>query len=559
MTTFSRLYSVITPKELSKETMIVLMALYFTLVINFPLIQRIFQLSTDSHFVFSITPALVLFSIFIIVFCLFSSRFIFKPLLTILLLTSAAAMYGTMKYQVYFDYAMIENIFETNTGEALSYISTTSILYILVFGLIPSIWLWRVRLTPSQSLVKSLMRRSTLVIVGLGLIGVVLLGFYKDYVSMGRNNVYLKKMVIPAHAFNTVKYIYKNNFVTPLPYTVRGQDARLIDTNPTKPTLFVLVVGETARAQNMAYYGYSRNTNPYTENLDFIVVNNVSSCGTATAHSLPCMFSDLTHDNYNREKALATDNLLDIIHQAGVEVVWLDNDGGDKHLADHVIEFNIPTDSSDDLCDGNSCYDQVLVREFASHIEQRLETKQQTLTNQLLILHTIGSHGPTYFKRYPKDKQHFSPACERSDLENCSDEEIINVYDNTLVYTDYILSEIVKLLEQYASDYEVAMMYISDHGESLGESGMYLHGTPYAFAPAEQTLVPWYLWLPESYAQSKQLDRQCIITQVSQGTHSHDNLFNTLIGLYGVDTHLLDTSLDLSHSCMQTTELLGTK
>ncbi|UJF22405.1 phosphoethanolamine transferase [Shewanella sp. OMA3-2] len=535
---------------LTKEAMIVLMALYFATVINFPIVERIYQLSTAGHLFFSLTPAVVLTGFFMMIFSLLSSRFIFKPLLTVLLISSAAAMYAMLQYNVLFDYSMIENIFETNSSEAISYLSSRSILYVVVFGVLPSIFLWCTPIVSSAGFFRTLLHRVGLGVIGFALVGVVTLFFYKDYASVGRNNHYLNKMIIPAHIFNTVKYLNNTYLTKPLVYKARATDAKMIASQSNKPTLFVLVVGETARAENMAYYGYARNTNPYTADLGLIAVKDVSSCGTATAHSLPCMFSDFTRNNYHREQANAQDNVLDIIKQAGAEVVWFDNDGGDKEVAARIVKHEISASLDNALCDGQSCFDQILVQQLSAYLSEKVANKnQQALTNQMVALHTIGSHGPTYYNRYPKSLQRFEPACERSDIENCSDTEIVNVYDNTLVYTDYVLAQTIALLEQYSSEYNVAMVYLSDHGESLGEQGLYLHGTPYAIAPSQQTHVPWLMWLPESYTESKMLDRKCIVKQATQGEHSHDNLFHTLLGLYGVQTHLKNSQLDISQNC----------
>ena len=205
------------------------------------------------------------------------------------------------------------------------------------------------------------------------------------------------------------------------------------------------------------------------------------------------------------------------------------------------------------LCDGSSCYDQVLVNKLSAKLKQDVENQtssgKNSLNNQMIALHTMGSHGPTYWKRYPENMQRFSPACSRSDIENCTDEEIVNVYDNTLAYTDYILAETIKVLQQYQDKYNVSLVYLSDHGESLGENGMYLHGTPYAFAPKEQTHIPWFMWLPQDYTQAKGMDRQCLVNLAQTGTFSHDNLFHSLLGLYGVATSVHDPKLDITTAC----------
>ncbi|MCW3172116.1 phosphoethanolamine transferase [Shewanella subflava] len=546
----SRFYNCLNSVEVTKETLIIWSALYFAVVINFPINQRIFQLTTEGHGFFSFTPAIVLTGFFMLIFSILSSRFIFKPLMTLLLLTSAAAMYATLKYNVLFDYAMMENIFETHSGEAFSYLNISSVAYFFVFGVLPTCFLWLVKIKPASSINNTFLRRMALGVTGLLLVGGVVLFFYKDYVSVGRNHHYLNKMIIPAHIFNTVKYVNNKYFTEALPYNARATDAKVGVFTDTKPTLFVLMVGETARAKNMAYYGYGRNTNPYTQELGLIRVNDVTSCGTSTAHSLPCMISDLNHSNYKREQANAQDNVLDVMKQAGVDVVWFENDGGDKEVAARGTKVDISMSEDPVFCDGLSCFDEVLVQKLSTFLSDKVANQADTpLSNQMVALHMIGSHGPTYFKRYPAEMQRFTPACNRSDIENCTDEEIVNVYDNTLVYTDYVLAKTIALLEQYSDQYHVALVYLSDHGESLGENGIYLHGTPYAFAPSEQIHVPWLMWLPENYTQAKQLSRQCIIQQAQRSGHSHDNLFHTLLGLYGIETHLKNSQLDISHEC----------
>ncbi|WP_299496699.1 sulfatase-like hydrolase/transferase [uncultured Shewanella sp.] len=308
------------------------------------------------------------------------------------------------------------------------------------------------------------------------------------------------------------------------------------------------MAGETARAQNMAHNGYARNTNPYTGNLGIVSLQHVTSCGTATAHSLPCMFSSLPQQQYSREQANAQDNILDILGYAGVDITWYENDGGDKAIARNVTKHEIANDNRSPFCDGTTCYDEILVQRLSQQLKQQVQTEGE-MSNQLIVLHTIGSHGPTYWRRYPAEQEAFSPACRRSDLQHCTDEEIVNVYDNTLVYTDYLLSLIITQLRDYSEHYNVAMLYISDHGESLGEKGVYLHGTPYAFAPKEQTHIPWFMWLPEQYLEATQLDYSCLQNRAKKDAFSHDNLFHSLLAMFNVKTHLKNEKLDIFSQC----------
>ncbi len=518
-------------------SLIIFVSLYFAVVFNYPINEKIYLLSQGNGLFLFLTPA-ILTCAFIIIFSIIAVPYLFKGIVIILTLTSSMAFYAALQYNTMFDYAMIENIFETNVGEASSYLSSTSIGYFIVFGLLPSLFLLKVTVIRNASWGKELFHRAALMsvaIVGLLLISVF---YFKDYASIGRNNSYLNKMINPADAFNTVKYINNEYLTAPLDYITIGEDAEVIPAKNGKPTLMIVLVGETARAQNSAYNGYQRETNPYTKDLGLIAFQNTSSCGTATAHSLPCMFSNMVRTNYNRDRANNQDDVLDVLTHAGVKSVWIDNDGGDKAVAKNIEKVMISDTSSNEFCNGSSCYDEVLLQGLDKRI-------QNTTGDQLYALHMIGSHGPTYWKRYPENMAVFTPACNRSDIENCSDEEITNVYDNTLVYTDYVIAQTIAKLKSYSDKYNVVMLYISDHGESLGENGLYLHGAPYMIAPKEQTHVPFYIWMSDDYANQKGIDKASVVKKAATGQYSHDNLFHTMLGLYGVKTDAKDNALDI--------------
>ncbi|PQJ88056.1 phosphoethanolamine transferase [Aliivibrio sifiae] len=518
-------------------TLITVVSLYFSVVFNYPINEKIYELSQGQSIFLFMTPAL-LTCVFIIIFSLIAFPYLFKSIVVILTITSAMAFYAALQYNTMFDYAMIENVFESNVDEASSYLSSASIFYLIAFGIVPVLLLLKVKIVRNVSWSKEIFHRAALIsvaIVGMLLISVF---YFKDYASIGRNNSYLNKMINPADAFNTVKYINNTYLTEPLEYITIGEDAQIIPAKNGKPTLMVVLVGETARAQNSAYNGYSRETNPYTKDLGLIAFQNVSSCGTATAHSLPCMFSNMPRTNYNKERANNQDDVLDVLTHAGVKSVWVDNDGGDKAVAKNIEKEMIADNADAKLCNGSSCYDEILLK----GLDQRI---QNSKGDQLYALHMIGSHGPTYWKRYPDNIAVFSPACNRSDIENCSDEEITNVYDNTLVYTDYVIAQTIEKLKTYSDKYNVVMLYISDHGESLGENGLYLHGAPYMIAPKEQTHVPWYIWMSDDYANQKGIDKKSVIEKAATGQYSHDNLFHTMLGLYGVKTDAKDNALDI--------------
>lgn len=542
----STLLSRIPRLKLSLPSLAIIVAVYFATVMNYPVIAKIFQLSQSvPHIWFPYTAPALLFFCFLIIFAILAIPYLFKPLIAFIVLTSASALYAAVNFHTLFDSAMIENVFETNASEASSYLSVTSVLYLLLFGVIPTLFIFWVKVVPQKSWARAAITRAALVLVGVAGILMIAATSYKDYASVGRNNKYLNKMITPAHLYYAVRYLDTTYFTPQLAYKPQGTDAKLLPTQNGKPTLMVVVLGETARAMNFAYNGYERDTNPYTKDLGLISFQHVSSCGTYTALSVPCMFSNLNRDNYNARRAQAQDNALNIIQHAGVDILWVDNDGGDKGVAKKLPYVAIDGKLRDQQCNGTTCFDAVMLNQAKQFIAKDNNSK-------LLVLHTIGSHGPTYWQRYPNQDGLFTPACNRADIEKCSDKEITNVYDNTLVYTDYVLAKVVDELKSYSDQYNVAMMYISDHGESLGEKGLYLHGTPYAIAPTEQTHVPWLMWLPNQYAQQKGLDTQCIGQEASRNQYSHDNLFHSLIGFYGVETSVKDNAMDVTQNCRLT-------
>ncbi|WP_258177773.1 phosphoethanolamine transferase [Photobacterium iliopiscarium] len=529
--------------HLKMTSFIVWLSLYFALLFNFPTLAKIFSLSHNvANPIFPYTAPIVLIAAFIIIFSCLCWPYIFKTIMIFLTITSSMALFAEVNYHTLFDNAIIESIFQTRSDEAWSYVNLHSITYIVVFGLLPSIWIACVKITKRKTFLKEIIARIILIGIAMTALLIIALTNYKSYAAVGRNNHYLNRMIIPGHVYAGGKYLYKEFIYKPLPYKKQGLDAKLLPTENHKPTLFVMVLGETARTYDYAYNGYKRDTNPYTKNEGIISFKNVESCGTYTALSVPCMFSNLTRAHYNQDRAYSQDNAVDIIHRAGAEVLWIDNDGGSKGVAARVPYVATDTSQHNQYCDGTSCYDGVMLKKAADFINK--DDK-----NKLLVLHLIGSHGPTYFQRYPKQFDRFKPSCNRSDIENCTDQEIKNVYDNTILYTDYVDEQVIKLLKKNEGKYNVAMLYMSDHGESLGENGFYLHGAPFPIAPKEQKHVPWLLWIPTQYAQQKGINLSCLRSKEDIGHLSHDNLFHSLLGLYGVKSKVINPALDISTSC----------
>lgn len=537
-------------RGISYTTFTLLIAIYFTAIINVPVYSELSTILSKIDGVklgFVISIPLFFCATLNFLFNLFSWPYISKPFFIVLLVLSSIVSYSGYNYGTLFDYNMIQNIVETDSSEASSYLSMYSIIWTFLMGVVPAIFIYKVSIEKEKKLTKFLFVKLTSMVLSLVVVAIIAALYYQDYASVGRNNSVIKKSIIPTQfVYSASGYIKDQYFTTPLEYKQIGLDAKQSDkailSAKTKPTLLVFVVGETARSQNYELNGYSKPTNQYTRDLDVISFQDVNSCGTATAVSVPCMFSVLTKSNFNRKVADSQDNLLDILNRANVSLLWKENDGGDKKVAARITKTTIDRAQVNELCDGSTCYDMALLENFEQDVDA-------LSGNRMVALHLIGSHGPTYFKRYPQEARAFTPDCPRSDIENCTVEEIVNTYDNTILYTDYVLSQTIQKLKKLEDVYNTALVYISDHGESLGENGMFLHGMPYGLAPDFQTKVPLMLWMSDGFKYEKSINRTCLNDKAMNQQYSQDNIFHSVLGLMDVKTTVYQRNLDIFSSC----------
>ncbi|BAL95649.1 phosphoethanolamine transferase [Rubrivivax gelatinosus] len=474
-----------------------------------------------------------------------------KPLLALLVVIAAACQYFMFEYQVLIDRSMVQNVFETNQAELGSYLSAPLMLTILLLGVLPAGALLALRVQQDGRARQVAMQWLANAFVTLAVLAAVTLVFYKDYASLLRNNRQIKDQVLPLNFVRSTHGYLKRQFsAKSQPLRTVAEDAtRAAPAAGARPKLVILVVGETARAQNFQLNGYHRATNPLlAQRGDVISFRNVASCGTATAVSLPCMFSRLPRADYDEVRAATEENLLDVLQRTGLDILWRNNNnGGCKGQCERVPSEDMPALKVAGSClnqDG-TCYDEVLLH----RLDERITAMPG---DALIVLHQIGSHGPTYFERYPPQARVFSPTCDSNQIQKCSNEALVNTYDNTLVYTDSMLGKTIELLQSYSAERDVALVYVSDHGESLGERGMYLHGTPYLIAPKEQTQVPMLMWFSPEFARNARLGLACLRANASEKAYSHDNLYHSVLGLFGVKTKVYQRDLDLFAACRET-------
>ena len=402
---------------------------------------------------------------------------------------------------------------------------------------------------PATSRLRSVLFRGANILVSVLLILLVAALFYKDYASLFRNNKELVKSLSPSNSIVASWSWYSHQRLANLPLVRIGEDAHRnpLMQNEKRKNLTILIVGETSRAENFSLHGYPRETNPRLAKDNVVYFPNTASCGTATAVSVPCMFSDMPREHYKEELAQHQEGVLDIIQRAGINVLWNDNDGGCKGVCDRVPHQNVTALNLPGQCINGECYDEVLFHGLEDYINN-------LQGDGVIVLHTIGSHGPTYYNRYPPQFRKFTPTCDTNEIQTCTKEQLVNTYDNTLVYVDYIVDKAINLLKEHQDKFTTSLVYLSDHGESLGENGIYLHGLPYAIAPDSQKQVPMLLWLSEDYQKRYQVDQNCLQKQAQTQHYSQDNLFSTLLGLTGVETKYYQAADDILQTCRRVSE-----
>ncbi|RVU74742.1 phosphoethanolamine transferase EptA [Pantoea dispersa] len=525
-----------------------LAALFFAFVLNALFLLRAWEIIpyTRVHdYLFAASMPVVLVAAFYLIFSLLAWPWIRKPLLIVLILASAAANYFMHSFGTVIDTNMIENVFESNAQETGALMSRNYVIWMLLMGILPVALVCSVRISNRQRWWWNLLQRLA---SALGAVLVILLMavlFYKDYASLIRNNKGLVKMITPANIVSGTGHYVDQRYLQGSQALVKiGEDAKKgpLITAGSKKTLVVLVVGETARAENFSLGGYARDTNPQLKKQQVIYYPNASSCGTETAISVPCMFSNMPREHYDANLAHHQEGVLDVLAHAGVSVLWRENDGGCKGACDRVPHTDMTQWQLPQYCHDGFCLDDVLLHRFDNYVD--------SLHNDgIIVLHQMGSHGPAYFKRYPAAFQRFTPTCDSNQIQDCDHQALVNTYDNSLLYTDDMLSRTIDKLKGLSDRFNVALVYLSDHGESLGEHGMYLHGAPYLFAPSQQTHIPLLLWMSPGYAAAYHIDQACLRQQAAETAVSQDNLFHTVLGLFNIQTQQYQPQLDMIKSC----------
>lgn len=545
---FTQIRNKIQPVSLASFNFI--LAVWLGVILNFSFFQRIAML-TPYHgykaYLFLAATVVVVVALYHFIVQFLNWRWNAKIIALVLLLVGGFSSYFVTSLGVCITPDQIQNMVQTDPKEVRDLISLRLFLWTIIFVIFPILVLYLVRIK-QETIAKQLLSKGLNIGASLLLVAGLLFTFYVDYAAIFREHHDLKGMISPQNAIASSLSYYRNKVPKQnLPLVSYGTDAHLVQrvNQGEKPKLMVLVVGETARAESFSLNGYAKNTNPELSKLDIINFSQVSSCGTATAVSVPCMFSGMPRTDYDEQLASHREGLLDIAQRAGYKVTWIDNNSGCKGACNRVEQFEIPQKLKEKWCNKDGeCHDEILVESLNAYLAAIPPTDK---TPRLIVLHQEGSHGPAYYQRSTAAFQPFKPSCDSNAIQGCSRTELLNSYDNSIVYTDHVLSSLIQQLKANTM-YQTGFWYLSDHGESTGEHGLYLHGSPYAIAPSQQTHIPMLMWFSPEWTQRHATQIICLTQQKSKNL-SQDNLFPSLLSLLDVKTQVIHKQNDMLQQC----------
>lgn len=520
-------------RQIGLDYLIFLTALFLVITANLGFFQHalsIYDFKNNIGFIISLGGMLL--GLLWLVLQLLCYRLTYRFVLILMVIVAAVCAYFTDSYGTIFDRDMLLNGLQTDQAEARDLLTAAFFIRVLLLGILPAFLIFKVGV-PRLSWKQAVQHKAVTLVLAVALIAVSLLPFGDQYASFFRQHKqvrYYTNPITPVYsAFKLLKVSY-DDMTRPTSMTPHATDAKktiVASTAPaSKPKLMVFVVGETVRGDHISLNGYPRDTMPLlSKQANIYSFKDASACGTSTAYSVPCMFSYLGQKDYDIDEAKYHENVLDTLSRLGIKVVWRDNNSSSKGVADRVTYEDFKTATLNPVCDVE-CRDVGMLSGF-----DKLVPTTGKPQDTLILLHQMGNHGPAYYKRYPKEFEVFKPVCMSNELSQCDSSSLINGYDNAIRYTDYFLNTTIETLKKYEQTYDVAMVYMSDHGESLGENNIYLHGLPYKIAPKAQKHVPLIVWSPTNNG----IDAASLQSLLAKPV-SHDIITPSLLSFYGIQT-----------------------
>lgn len=434
---------------------------------------------------------------------LYTGRFVGRCILAFTFVADAISLYFINSYEVLITDSMMGNVFNTQFSEASGFFSFAAVLYILFLGVIPCIFIFAAK-TDFGSFKRFLSN------IGLALGLAVAIAFVniQNWPWIDRNSTELGSLLMPwSYTVNTVRFYNgekkRNQKEILLPDAVISNESK---------DVCILIIGESARRDHFSLYGYEKVTNPLLaeDNVTSLIANSAATYTTAGVKAI------LDHQPTGKLYEI----LPNYMYRTGVDVIWRTSNWGEPPV--HIEKYHTVRDLKKMYPDADDRYDGILLTGLKEEIMSSEKDKI------LVILHTNTSHGPTYNKKYPAEFERFTPVCTTVEMSKANPQELMNAYDNSVLYTDYIIHSAIEILKEF-TDRRTCMLYVSDHGESLGEGNLYMHGVPMSIAPKEQVEIPFIVWTSKDAVEVKEL------AEVGQY-----HVFHSVMDFLGVESPVFD-------------------
>lgn len=434
---------------------------------------------------------------------LYTGRFVGRCILAFTFVADAISLYFINSYEVLITDSMMGNVFNTQFSEASGFFSLAAVLYVLFLGVIPCIFIFA-----AKTDFGSFKRFMANIGLALGLAAGIAFVNIQNWPWIDRNSTELGSLLMPwSYTVNTVRFYNgekkRNQKEILLP------DAQI--SNDSKDVC-ILIIGESARRDHFSLYGYEKPTNPLLaeDDVTALIANSAATYTTAGVKAI------LDHQPTGKLYEI----LPNYMYRTGVDVIWRTSNWGEPPV--HIEKYHTVRDLKKMYPDADDRYDGILLTGLKEEIMSSEKDKI------LVILHTNTSHGPTYNKKYPTEFERFTPVCTTVEMSKANPQELMNAYDNSVLYTDYLIHSAIEILKEIP-DRRTCMLYVSDHGESLGEGNLYMHGVPMSIAPKEQVEIPFIVWTSEDTAEVKELD------EVGQY-----HVFHSVMDFLGVESPVFD-------------------
>lgn len=414
---------------------------------------------------------------FIYYLLLFAGRLVGKVILAITFIGNAITLYFINTYEVLVTDQMMGNVFNTQLSEASGFFSFAFILYILLLGVPPCLYIFLRKFDYGKG--KQCLSR---VGIALGIILSVVAVNIKNTTWIDRNSTELGSLLMPwSYIVNSVRFWNaerKRNAEE-----IKLPDAELADSSRQ---VCVLIIGESARRDRFSLYGYERETNPLLakDTVTALIANAAATYTTAGVKAI------LDHAETNKLYEI----LPNYLYRNGIDVLWRTTNWGEPPV--HIEKYHQVEQIKERYQEANTEYDEVLLTGLKEEINSSTNNKV------FVVLHTSTSHGPTYNKKYPAEFEKFTPVCNTVEMSKADPTELNNAYDNSILYTDYLIHSTIEVLRG-VTDRSCCVLFVSDHGESLGENNLYMHGVPMSMAPREQIEIPFIVWTSDKSIKIK--------------------------------------------------------